>query len=97
LSVHDFILPLFVSEKLDHRRPITSMPGVFQLSMKEIANEARAAQDLGLPCFLAFPNRKTNRPRVLTLKMELFKKRCGRSNQNVRSWSPSLTSACANT
>ena len=54
LSVHDFILPLFVSEKLDRRRPITSMPGVFQLSMKEIANEARAAQDLGLQAVLLF-------------------------------------------
>src|ERR1700751_5236248 len=54
LSVHDFILPLFVSEKLDHRRPIASMPGVFQLSPKEIADEARAAQDLGLQAVLLF-------------------------------------------
>jgi porphobilinogen synthase len=54
LSVHDFILPLFVSEKLDRRRPITSMPGVFQLSVKEIADEARAAQDLGLQAVLLF-------------------------------------------
>ena len=30
------------------------MPGVFQLSMKEIANEARAAQDLGLQAVLLF-------------------------------------------
>jgi porphobilinogen synthase len=54
LNVHDFILPLFVSEKLDHRRPIASMPGVFQLSVKEIADEARAAQDLGLQAVLLF-------------------------------------------
>jgi porphobilinogen synthase len=54
LSVHDFILPLFVSEKLDKRRPIASMPGVFQLSVKEIADEARAAQDLGLQAILLF-------------------------------------------
>jgi porphobilinogen synthase len=54
LSVHDFILPLFVSEKLDQRRPITSMPGVFQLSLKEIADEARAAQKLGLQAVLLF-------------------------------------------
>jgi porphobilinogen synthase len=54
LSVHDFILPLFVSEKLDRRRPIASMPGVFQLSVKEIADEARAAQDLGLQAVLLF-------------------------------------------
>jgi len=34
LSAHDFVLPLFVSEKLEQRRPVASMPGVFQLSMK---------------------------------------------------------------
>ena len=54
LDVHDFILPLFVSEKIDKRRPIASMPGVFQLSVKEIADEARAAQDLGLQAALLF-------------------------------------------
>ena len=54
LDTHDFILPLFVSEKVDKRRPIASMPGVFQLSVKEIADEARAAQDLGLQAILLF-------------------------------------------
>ncbi|HEY4256382.1 MAG TPA: porphobilinogen synthase [Candidatus Udaeobacter sp.] len=54
LSVHDLILPLFVSEKLEQRRPIASMPGVFQLSVKEIADEARAAHDLGLQAVLLF-------------------------------------------
>jgi porphobilinogen synthase len=54
LSIYDFILPLFVSEKLDHRQPIGSMPGVFQLSVKEIADEARAAQDLGVQAVLLF-------------------------------------------
>jgi porphobilinogen synthase len=54
LDAHDFILPLFVSEKIDKRRPIASMPGVFQLSVKAIADEARAAQDLGLQALLLF-------------------------------------------
>jgi porphobilinogen synthase len=54
LSVHDFVLPLFVSEKLQQRRPIASMPGVFQLSVKEVADETRAAQDLGLQAVLLF-------------------------------------------
>src|SRR5437762_14262657 len=54
LSVHDFVLPLFVSEKVQQRRPIASMPGVFQLSVKEIADEVRAAQDLGLQAVLLF-------------------------------------------
>jgi len=54
LSAHDFILPLFVSEKIDKRRAIPSMPGVFQLPVKEIADEARRVQDLGLQAILLF-------------------------------------------
>lgn len=54
LSVHDFVLPLFVSEKVQQRRPIASMPGVFQLSVKEVADETRSAQDLGLQAVLLF-------------------------------------------
>ncbi len=54
LTVQDFVLPLFVSEKVQQRRPIASMPGVFQLSIKEVADEARAAQDLGLQAVLLF-------------------------------------------
>src|SRR2546426_7857122 len=54
LNAHNFVLPLFVSEKVQQRRPIASMPGVFQLSAKEVADEARAAQDLGLQAVLLF-------------------------------------------
>jgi porphobilinogen synthase len=54
LSVHDFVLPLFVSEKVDQPRPITSMPGVVQLPLKEIADEARRVQDLGVQAVLLF-------------------------------------------
>ena len=54
LNAHDFVLPLFVSEKVQQRRPIASMPGVFQLSVKEAADEAQAAQDLGLQALLLF-------------------------------------------
>jgi porphobilinogen synthase len=54
LSVHDFVLPLFVSEKVQQCRPIASMPGVLQLSVKEVADEARVAQDLGLQAVLLF-------------------------------------------
>src|SRR5213595_33166 len=54
LTIHDFVLPLFVSEKLDERRPIASMPRVFQLPVKEIVDEACRAQDLGLQAILLF-------------------------------------------
>ena len=54
LSAYDFVLPLFVSQKLERRRPIANMPGVFQLSLKEIADEAKRARDLGLQAVLLF-------------------------------------------
>jgi len=54
ITAHDFILPLFVSAKIDKRRPIESMPGVFQFSLKEIVGEARRAHDLGLQAVLLF-------------------------------------------
>jgi porphobilinogen synthase len=54
LSPHDFVLPLFVSEKIDNRRPIASMPGVFQLSIQAIVDEAQRARDVGLQAILLF-------------------------------------------
>jgi porphobilinogen synthase len=54
LSGHDFILPLFVSEKLKQKQPIASMPGVFQFAPEEIADEAARAHELGLQAVLLF-------------------------------------------
>ncbi|HXX42201.1 MAG TPA: porphobilinogen synthase [Chthoniobacterales bacterium] len=54
LDVHDFVLPLFVSEKIEKRRAIESMPGVAQLSLGEIADEAQRALDLGLQAVILF-------------------------------------------
>ena len=54
LTIHDFVLPLFASEKLNERRSVASMPGVFQLPVKDVADEARRAEDLGLQAILLF-------------------------------------------
>jgi porphobilinogen synthase len=54
LSAHDFILPLFISEKLQDRREIKSMPGVFQLSVSNAVEEANQAHALGLQALLLF-------------------------------------------
>jgi porphobilinogen synthase len=60
LSAHDFVLPLFVSEKVEKRRPIASMPGVFQFSVREAVEEAQRAHDAGLQAVLLFgvPDKK---------------------------------------
>jgi len=54
LSAHDFILPLFVSERIAARKSIASMPGVFQFALGEVADEAQRAFDLGLQAVLLF-------------------------------------------
>jgi porphobilinogen synthase len=54
LTAHDFVLPLFVSEKLTARQAIASMPGVFQFALSEVADEAQCAHDLGLQAVLLF-------------------------------------------
>ncbi len=54
LSAHDFILPLFVSEKLQERRAIASMPGIFQLTVGDAVAEAQRAYELGLQAVLLF-------------------------------------------
>ena len=54
LTAHDFVLPLFVSDKIDKRRAIESMPGVFQFTVNEVVDQARGAQDAGLQAVLLF-------------------------------------------
>ena len=54
LQADDFILPLFVSEKVTGKTPVASMPGVFQLSEKELITEAAAAHGKGVSSVLLF-------------------------------------------
>src|SRR5215208_5572318 len=55
-----FILPLFVCEGRGVRREVSSMPGVYQLSVDEAVKEAAAAKADGVPGVLLFglPERK---------------------------------------
>lgn len=54
LSREDFILPLFVSEKVADREAVASMPGVFQLSEKALVEEAKAAHADGVASVILF-------------------------------------------
>jgi porphobilinogen synthase len=54
LSPRDFILPLFINEKISARRPIGSMPGVAQLAPDEIAAEAARVAEAGLQAVILF-------------------------------------------
>jgi porphobilinogen synthase len=54
LSRHDFVLPLFVSEKIESAKAIPSMPGVHQYSGKEITTIAQRAHESGVQAVLLF-------------------------------------------
>jgi len=60
LTVDDFVYPLFVVPGKKVRRPVSSMPGVFQLSVDEAVKEAREAKELAIPAVLLFgiPDKK---------------------------------------
>ena len=85
LTAHDFVLPLFVSEKIDKRRAIASMPGIFQFTVNEVVDEARAAQDAGLQAILLFgiPDKKDEQASgayaengVIQKALRAIKKKC---------------------
>jgi porphobilinogen synthase len=54
LSVNDLIYPLFVVPGEKIRKPVTSMPGVFQLSIDEAIRECTGVHALGIPAVILF-------------------------------------------
>jgi porphobilinogen synthase len=54
LTRDDFVLPLFVCPGTGVRREISSMPGVFNLSLDETTNEVSAAYDAGVRSIMLF-------------------------------------------
>ncbi len=60
LSARDFIYPLFVGPGRDSVRPVSSMPGIAQLSVDRAVSECREVFSLGIPAVILFgiPERK---------------------------------------
>lgn len=54
LHVEDFIYPLFVKSGVNIKKEISSMPGVFQMSIDEILKEAQVLEDLGINAIILF-------------------------------------------
>ncbi len=63
VTTKDLIYPLFVAPGKGFRQEISSMPGVCQLSVDFIVEEAKEAFDLGLPAVLLFgiPEKKDSK------------------------------------
>ena len=98
LTAHDFVLPLFVSEKIDKRRAIPSMTGVFQFTVDEVVDQAQQAQDAGLQAILLFgiPEEKDEQASgafaqdgVIQKALRAIKKKCPEV--------VAITDVCANT
>lgn len=54
LSADDFVLPLFVCEGEGIKKPVGSMPGVFQMSVDVLVEECREVESLGIPAVILF-------------------------------------------
>jgi porphobilinogen synthase len=54
LSVNDLIYPVFVNETINKPEEVASMPGVFNLPLNMVADDAKEAADLGIPAMILF-------------------------------------------
>ena len=54
LSVDDLIMPLFIVPGTRVTNPISSMPGIAQLSIDRAVEECKAIRDLGIPGVILF-------------------------------------------
>ena len=52
----DLIWPVFIADGDGGEEPIASLPGVSRWPVAAIADRAREARDLGIPCLALFPN-----------------------------------------
>jgi len=61
LSPADLIWPLFVTDGQGVEEPIAALPGVSRWSVDLIAERAKEAMALGIPCLALFPNTQPGR------------------------------------
>ncbi len=54
LSVDSLVMPFFVREGKNIKKPIVSLPGQNQLSIDKLIREAKSAKSLGIPAVLIF-------------------------------------------
>ena len=56
LTPADLIWPLFIADGDGGDEPIATLPGVSRWTVAQLAERAREARDLGIPCIALFPN-----------------------------------------
>ena len=78
LRKEDFIYPIFVVEGENIKNPVASMPGVFQISLDQLAIEIDEVVSLGIPSVILFgvpADERCDRYRGLSMIKGLSKKR----------------------
>jgi porphobilinogen synthase len=56
LTPADLIWPLFIAAEDEAEEPIATLPGVSRVGVGRLAEKAREARELGIPCVALFPN-----------------------------------------
>lgn len=54
VSARDLIMPVFVKEGISGKKEIKSMPGIYQFSLKDVAQEAKKVYGLGITSIILF-------------------------------------------
>lgn len=54
LSKDDLVQPIFVNETIDSPAEISSMPGIYNFPLTEVAKEAKKIAELGIPAIILF-------------------------------------------
>ncbi|NYT12060.1 MAG: porphobilinogen synthase [Methanomassiliicoccales archaeon] len=54
LSVNDLVYPMFFNETIDQPKEILSMPGIFSYPVDQAGDQAKEAEDLGIPAIMLF-------------------------------------------
>jgi len=54
VSSGDLVLPIFVKAKLSEKQPIASMPGHYQLSLRDLPKEVQDIKQLGIKAVIVF-------------------------------------------
>lgn len=54
LAAGDLVLPVFVSEAIESRREVATMPGVFQETLESVVRVAEESVELGIPGLILF-------------------------------------------
>ncbi len=62
LSPNDLVYPMFFHAALDERKAISTMPGVFQIPVKDAAAEAKKLKEIGISSCILFGLPKTKDP-----------------------------------